>query len=183
MLFLTFADPLPNSFGIPLLMSDVWCMPSSWKSALHACHITLIPFTEIKQSISLSVPRVKPNACAKALHFCAPSLWNNCRCLSVQPFQLLPPRSIWKHISLAWPFPYRHQHARWLVDVTKLFHRFCCWTPIQLLRHWVWLAWGFWRYKNFIDWLIWACIIMVVPIDWIWVIKEFCLISVRILIT
>ena len=28
-----------------------------------------------------------------------------CRCLSVQPFQLLPSRNIWKHISLIWPPP------------------------------------------------------------------------------
>ena len=28
-----------------------------------------------------------------------------CRCLSVQPVQLLPSRNIWRHISLIWPFP------------------------------------------------------------------------------
>ena len=43
------------------------------------------------------------------------------RCLSIQPFQLLPSRNIWRHISLTWPFPNRHWHARWPVDVTELF--------------------------------------------------------------
>ena len=31
------------------------------------------------------------------------------RCLSIQSFQLLPSRNIWRHISLTWPFPHRHQ--------------------------------------------------------------------------
>ena len=55
-------------------------------------------------------------------------------CLSVQPFQLLPA----SNISLTWPFPHRHQHTWWPVDVTKLCHIFgCCW----LSRHWAyWLC-------------------------------------------
>ena len=75
-------------------------------------------------------------------------------CLSIQPFQLLPLRNIWRHISLTWPFPHRYRHARWPVDVTELFPRFCCWTLIWLSRHWAWLRWGYWRYRNLTDWLI-----------------------------
>ena len=70
-----------------------------------------------------------------------------CRCLSFQPFQLIPSRNIWRHISLTWPFPVRYRHARWPVDDTELFHRFCCWTLIQLSRHWAWLHRGHWHYR------------------------------------
>ena len=75
-------------------------------------------------------------------------------CLSVQPFQLLPLRNIWRHISLTWPFPHRYHHSPWSVDVTELFPRFCCWTLIWLSHHWVWLCWGYWHYRSLIDWLI-----------------------------
>ena len=40
-----------------------------------------------------------------------------CRCLSVQPFQLLPSRNTSRHISLTWPFLHKHHHDRWPVDV------------------------------------------------------------------
>ena len=103
---------------------------------------------------SLSVPRVKTNTGARALHSCAPSLWNNCRCLSVQPVQLLPSRNIWRHTSLIWSFPHSYRHSPWPVDVTELVPRFCCWTLIWLLRHWVWLCRGYWCYRSLIDWLI-----------------------------
>ena len=49
-----------------------------------------------------------------------------CHCPSVQPFQLLLSRNIWRYICLTWPFPHSHQHARWPVDVTELLDRFCC---------------------------------------------------------
>ena len=54
------------------------------------------------------------------------SLEKNCCCLSVEPFQLLLSRNIWRQISLTWPFPHRHQHARCAVDVMELLHQFCC---------------------------------------------------------
>ena len=38
------------------------------------------------------------------------------------------------------------------VDAMKLFHRFCCWTQIQLSYHWAWLHRGYWSYRNLIDW-------------------------------
>ena len=74
--------------------------------------------------------------------------------LSVQPLQLLPSTNISRHMSLTWPFSLRHQHTCWPVDATELFHRFCYWTPIHLLCHWAWLLWGYWCYRNLIDWLI-----------------------------
>ena len=77
-----------------------------------------------------------------------------CRCLSVQPVQLLPLRNIWRRISLTWLFPHRYRHSPWPVDVTELFSRFCCWTLIWLSRHWAWLHPGYWRYRSLIDWLI-----------------------------
>ena len=76
------------------------------------------------------------------------------RCLSAQPFQLLPLRNIWSHISLTRPFPHRYRHSPWPFDVTELFPRFCCWTLIRLSRHWTWLCRGYWRYRGLIHWLI-----------------------------
>ena len=75
-------------------------------------------------------------------------------CLSIQPFQLPPSRNISRHISLTWPFPHRRQHTQWPIDVTELFHRFCCWTPIWLSRHCACFRHGYWRYRNLINWLI-----------------------------
>ena len=106
------------------------------------------------KGISVSVSRVKTSTEATAFHSCAPSLGTTSRCLSVQPFQLLPSRNIWRHISLTWPFHQRNQHTQWPVDVTELFLWFCCWTLVQLLRHWAWLCWGYWCFRNLIDWLI-----------------------------
>ena len=76
----------------------------------------------------------------------------NSHSLSVQPFQLLLLRNIWRHISLTWPFPHRYRHSPWPVDVTKLFPRFCCWTLICLSRHRAWLHRGYWYYRTLIDW-------------------------------
>ena len=76
------------------------------------------------------------------------------RCLSVQPVHLLPSRNIWRHISLIWSVPHRYRHSPWPVDVTELFHRFCCWTLIWLSRHWAWFRRGYRCYRSFIDWLI-----------------------------
>ena len=73
------------------------------------------------------------------------------RSLSFQLFHLLPSTNISRHISLSWTFSRRHRRP---VDVTELFHRFCCWTPSRLSRHWAWLCRGYWRYRNFIDLLI-----------------------------
>ena len=74
-------------------------------------------------------------------------------CLSMQPFQLLPSRNIWRHTSLTWPFSHRHRHAWWPVDVTEPFRRVCCRPLIWLSHHWAWLCRGYWRYRNLIDWL------------------------------
>ena len=74
--------------------------------------------------------------------------------LSVKPLQLLPPRNIWRHISLIWRSPHRYRHFPWPLDVTELFPRFSCWTLIWVSRHWAWLSRGYWGYRNLIDWLI-----------------------------
>ena len=52
------------------------------------------------------------------------------------------------------PFPRRHRHARWPVDVVELLPRFRCWALIWMSRHWAWLRRGYWRYRNLVDWLI-----------------------------
>ena len=76
------------------------------------------------------------------------------RCPSIQPLQLQPSRNVSRNISLTWPFPHRHQHAQWPTYAMELLHRFCCWTLIWLLCHWVWLHRGCWRYRNLIDWFV-----------------------------
>ena len=131
----------------------------AWKTAclssLHACRITSIPFTKIKTMIIICQSLGSRLTQVQELFTLMPHLFGTtCRCLSVQPFQLLPLRNIWRHISLTWPFPHRYRHAWWLVVSTVLFPRFCCWTPIWLSRHWAWLRRGYWRYRDLIDWLI-----------------------------
>ena len=71
--------------------------------------------------------------------FTLSSLWNNlplsvCSAISVATFKKKS-----GHISLACPFSHGHQHAQRPIDVAELLHRFCCWTLIQLSRHWAWL--------------------------------------------
>ena len=57
------------------------------------------------------------------------------RCLSIQPFQLLPLRNIWRQFSLTWPFPHRYRHVLSLVDVVELDftveHWFVCRVPLS----------------------------------------------------
>ena len=69
---------------------------------------------------SLSVPRVKTTQAQKLFTLVPRPSGTTCRCLSVQPVQLLPSRHIWRHISLTWPFSHRHRHAWWPVDITEL---------------------------------------------------------------
>ena len=114
----------------------------SWPSVKHCsthCLFTALPRPILVQELFILVPRL---------------FGTTSRCLSVQPFQLLPLRNIWRHISFTWPFPHRYRHSPWPVDVTELFARFCCWTLIRLLRHWAWLRRGYWRYRTLIDWLL-----------------------------
>ena len=124
---------------------------------LHSMLTASIPSRSLRSNNdnSLSVPWVKTNTGARASHSCAPSLFGTTsRCLSFPPFQLLPLRNIWRHLSLTWPFLHRYWNARWPVDVMQLFPQFCCCTLIQLSRHWAWLRWGYWRDRSLIDWLI-----------------------------
>ena len=112
---------------------------------IHCHHITII----VCQSLGSRPTQVQE------LFTLVPHLFGTTsRCLSVQPFQLLPLRNFWGHISFSWPFPHRYRHAQCPVDVTELSHRFCCWTLIPLSYHWAWLHRGYRRYRNLIEWLI-----------------------------
>ena len=79
------------------------------------------------KGISLSVPRVKTNTGKSCSLLCL--FETVCRCLFVQPFQLLPSRNISRHISLTWSFPLRHGHTWRPVDAKELFYRFA-------VEHW-----------------------------------------------
>ena len=77
-----------------------------------------------------------------------------CHYQAVQPLHFPPSGNVSRHIFLTWPFPHRHRHARWPVDIVELLHRFCCWALIWIMRHWAWLRRGYWRYRNLVDWLM-----------------------------
>ena len=124
---------------------------------LHSMLATSNPSCSLRSNNdnSLLVPRVKTNTDARDFHSCAPSLWNNLLLSVRSAISGATFKNIWRHISLIWPFPHRYRHSPWPVDVTELFPRFCCWTLIWLSRHWAWLRWGYWCYRNLIDW--WWC--------------------------
>ena len=121
---------------------------------LHSILAISLPSRSLRSNkgISMSVPRVKTNTDAGYFTLVLHLFGTTTSCLSIQPIQLLPSRNISRHISLTWPFPHRHRHAQWPVDVTKLFLRFCCWTLIQLSHCWAWLRQGYWHYRNFTNW-------------------------------
>ena len=81
-----------------------------------------LPVHRSNNNNTLPVPRVKTNTGARAFHFCL--FGTASRCLSIQPFRLLPSRNICQHISLTWPFPHRHWCAQWPVDVTVKFNKY-----------------------------------------------------------
>ena len=157
---------LPSTCGVPLLHSLQW-LPVRFRILfkinlltyktlrekqpvyLHSMLAASLPNHSLKSNNDngVSVPRVKTNTGARALHSGTTS-----RCVSIQPIQLLPLRNIWRHISLIWPSPHRYRHSPWPVDVIELFPRFCCWILIRLSRHWAWLCRGYWRYRSLIDW-------------------------------
>ena len=87
---------------------------------LHPMLAISLPFRSLRSNkgISVSIPMVKITQVQE--HFTpVPLLFGTiCRCLSIQPFQLLLSRNISKHISLT-----LHQHTRWPVDVTELLHQ------------------------------------------------------------
>ena len=94
---------------------------------LHSMLAASIPSRSLRSNNdnSLSVPRVKTNTGARTFHSCAPSLWNNLP-LSVRSASSFATfRKYLKTHLLIWPFPYRHRHTPWPVDVTELFPRFC----------------------------------------------------------
>ena len=147
---------LPVRFRILFKISLLTYKNPVWKTAclssLHACCITSTPFTETNNSNSLLIPRVKTNTGARPFHSCAPSLWNN---LPLSVYSAISVATFKKHLKthlFDLAFPHRYRRARWPVDVTELFPRFCSWTLIRLLRHWAWLCRGYWHYRSLIDW-------------------------------
>ena len=125
-------------------------------SALHACHITPIQFTKIKQG-KVSLGRILGSRSTQGQEHAILSLLpfgTTSRSLFVHPLQLGPSGNISEHISLTWSFRHRHQHAWCSVDVTQLLHRFCCWTPILVVKPLDLTSRGYCRYRNLIDWLI-----------------------------
>ena len=130
-----------TSQNLPSIYQDIITHPVHWdRTMIIICQSLRSRPTEVQDLFTL-LPRLFGTTCC---------------CLSVQPYHLLPLRNIWRRISLTWPFPHRHRHARWHVDVTELFPRFCCWTLIRLSRHSAWLRRGYWHYRNLIDWLEWS---------------------------
>ena len=106
-----------------------------WKAAclssLLACHITPIPYTEIKTKIIVRQSLgSRPTPGQELFTLVHRLTWTSCCCLPIKIFQLLPSRNIWRHISLTWNFP--HRHARKPVDVMELFHWCCCWTLLRM---------------------------------------------------
>ena len=86
-----------------------------------------------------------------------------CHYQCVHPPQFPPSGNFSRRIFLTWPFPHRHQHARWPVDIVELLHRFCCWALIWMSCHWAWLCWGYRRNRNLVDWLI---VVLITPTCW-----------------
>ena len=123
---------------------------------LHSMLATSLPSCSLRSNNdnSLSVPRVKTNTGARAFRSCALSLWNN---LPLSVHSAISVATFKKHLKthlFDLAFLHRNLHAWCPVDVIVLLPRFCCWTLIWLSRHWAWISWGYWRYRNLIDWLI-----------------------------
>ena len=132
-------------------------LPEKQPVYLHSMLAASIPSLSLRSNNdnSLSVPRVKTNTGARAFHSCAPSLSNNLQlsvhsAIWVATFQ----KHLKTHLFDLVSSPHRYWHARWPVDVTELFPRFCCWTLIRMSRHWARLRRGYLRYRSLIDWLI-----------------------------
>ena len=116
----------------------------AWKTPvyLHSMLAASLPSHSLRSSkgISLSVHRVKTNTGARAFHSCAPSLRHNLPLSVRSAISVATFKKYLKTHFFDLAFPLRHGHTWQLVDVTELFHQVCCWTLIQLSRHWAWLA-------------------------------------------
>ena len=80
---------------------------------LHSVLAASLPSRSLRSNSnnSPSVPKVKTNTGEVLFNLVPRFFRTTCCCLSVQPFQLLPSRNIWRHISLTSPFPNRYQHG------------------------------------------------------------------------
>ena len=73
---------------------------------LHSMLAPSLPSHSLRscKRISLSVPRARPTQTQELFTLVSHLSGTTCHCLSIQPFQLLPSRNIWRHISdLAFP--------------------------------------------------------------------------------
>ena len=137
--------------------SVCWPTKPFMENRLHMLAPSLLSHTlRSNKGISLSVLRSGPTQ-AQELFTLVPCLFGTtCRCLSVQPYQLLPSRNISGHISLTWPPPIDTRTPDGLLMLWNCFidlaveHQFSgCTTEPRLRR-------GYWRYRKLIDWFEWA---------------------------
>ena len=99
---------LPVNIRIPFKISVLTYKAMHEKQPVyfHSMLVAWLPSCSLRSSkgISLLVLRVRTNTESVSI-FCPRLSGTTCRCLSVQPFQLLPSRNIWRYISLTWPSP------------------------------------------------------------------------------
>ena len=76
------------------------------------------------KGISLLVPGSRTTQAQELFTLVLRRFGTPSRCLSIQPLHLQLSGNVSKHISLTWPFPHKHKHARWPINFLKLLHRF-----------------------------------------------------------
>ena len=101
---------LPVRFRILFKINLLTYKNPAWKTAclssLHACRIDFVPVHWDQTTIIVCQSLGSRPILVQELFTLVPGLFGTtCRCLSVQPFQLLTLRNIWRHISLIWLFP------------------------------------------------------------------------------
>ena len=145
---------LPLKFKVSFKISLLTYETLSGKRPVYLLNICLdapIPFTDIEQRNHSVIPRVQTITGARAFHSCTPLFGRTSHSLSMQPLQLKPSGSVSSRMSSTWPFPRRHQHTQWPVDVMELLHQFCCWSLIRLSCHWALLRQDYWHNRKLID--------------------------------
>ena len=118
---------------LPSFIDDI-TMHENQPAYLHSMLAVSLPSRQTKELVWRSLGS-RPTQVEEHFNLVHLLVGTTSHCLSIQPFQLLLSRYIWRHISVTWPFPHRHQHTWWPIDVTELLHRFWCWTPIWLSHH------------------------------------------------
>ena len=157
----------PFTHSVPLMRSLHW-LPVKYRVHFKICLLTYkalheeqpvylqsliatsLPPCSLRSNrgITLSVPRIKTKTGARAFSSCALSLWSNLPLSVRSATSVATFRKRLKTYLFDLAFPHRHV-IEWLQQLR-------IWTPIWLLRHWVWLCWGYWRYRNFISLIEWS---------------------------